>query len=111
MHYDPELKMQISWRSSKDLAEHVLSISRALRFTDGAGVAFESGSVQRSPGRSSKKHTSLAEEFGPRKLVSATILVRNGTLSDEESKFEIEITLFCVRVTRSVVPSANRDGT
>ena len=110
MHCEPELKMQISWRASKDLAERILAISRALRFTDGAGVAFQSGSVQRSPGRSSNKHTSLAEQPDPRKLVSDSIFVRKGILSDGASKCNVEIT-FCVRVTRSVVPSAKRDGT
>jgi hypothetical protein len=67
MHCDPELRLQTSWRSSKDLAEHVVPVSRALRFTDGAGVAFESGSVPRRPGRSSNKHTSLAERIRPQK--------------------------------------------
>ena len=94
--------MQISWRSSKDLAEHVVPVSRVLRFTDGAGVAFESGSVQPAPGRSSNKHTSLAEQSGPRRLVSATILVRDGTLSNGASNFNHETT-FGLRVSRSAV--------
>ena len=88
----------------------MVPVSRVLRFTDGAGVAFESGSVRRSPGRSSNKHTSIAEQSGPIKLVSATILVRNGTLSNGASKLDIEI-IYCARVSRSAVTGLKQDGT
>lgn len=87
-----------------------MPVSRVLRFTDGAEVAFESGSVQLAPGRSSNKHTSLAEQSGPRKLVLATILVRNGTSSNGASNCNLEI-IFCVSVSRSAVTGAKRHGT
>ena len=99
--------MRILWRSSKDTAEHVLPASRALRITNGAGWRRKAGLYNHSPGRSPNKHVSLAGQLDPRKLVSATVFVRNRTWSNGASISNVGTTL-CVRTPEAAVSGQKR---